>query len=135
MRMTRKGVLTAVVVVSSACAGVSASAAQASPVGGNGLVPTQWTCADVDGNAYTADVSLPAAFTAPTQGVARRQFPGILTGYTPATSGEPALPLGPYQVLTGSNGNKNGAVSGTLLFCTNQALGVTSPLTVAHAGS
>lgn len=135
MRMTRKGVLTTVVVVSSACAGALASAAQASPVGGNGLVPTQWTCADVDGNAYTADVSLPAAFTAPTQGVARRQFPGILTGYTPATSGEPTLPLGPYQVLT-NNGNKNGAANGTVLTCTlvNPAIpGVT--VTVGHAGS
>ena len=135
MRMTRKGVLTTVVVVSSACAGALASAAQASPVGGNGLVPTQWACADVNGNAYTADVSLPAAFTAPTQGVARRQFPGILTGYTPATSGEPALPLGPYQVLT-NNGNKNGAANGTVLTCTlvNPAIpGVT--VTVGHAGS
>jgi len=137
MRMTRKGLMTAVVVVSSAFPGVLASAAQASPVGSQGLVPTTgWDCVDANGNEYTANVSLPAAFNAPVPaGQARRRIPGILTSYIPANAGEPALPLGPYQVLTGSNGNKNGAVSGTLLFCTNQALGVTSPLTVAHAGS
>ena len=138
MRMSRKGLMTALVVVSSACAGVLASAVQASPAGSQGLVPTVWDCFDGGfqvGNEYTADVSLPAAFTAPTQGVARRQFPGILTGYTPATSGEPALPLGPYQVLT-NNGNKNGAANGTVLTCTlvNPAIpGVT--VTVGHAGS
>ena len=137
MRMTRKGLMTAVVVVSSAFPGVLASAAQASPVGSQGLVPTTgWDCVDANGNEYTANVSLPAAFNAPVPaGQARRRIPGILTSYLAASAGEPALPLGPYQVLTDSNGNKNGAASGTLLLCTNKALGVISPLTVAHAGS
>ena len=139
MRMTRKGLMTAVVVVSSACAGVLASAVQASPAGSQGLVPTVWDCFDGGfqvGNEYTADVSLPAAFNAPVPaGQARRRIPGILTSYIPANAGEPALPLGPYQVLT-NNGNKNGAANGTVLTCTlvNPAIpGVT--VTVGHAGS
>jgi hypothetical protein len=116
--------MTAVVVVSSACAGVFVSAAQASPVGSQGLVPTQWSCSDVNGNAYYAYVSLPAAFNAPVPagGRATRSFPGILTAYIPTNpvdpALEPALPLGPYHVLPAvSPPNKNGIVTGTVLSC------------------
>jgi hypothetical protein len=134
--MTRKGIMTAVVVVSSACAGVLASAAQASPVGSHGLMPSVWDCFDVNGNEYTADVSLPAVFNAPGPGASRATFPGILTAYTPTKPGEPALPLGPYQQLPPvAQGNKTGVANGTVLTCTlvNPPIpGVT--VTVAHVG-
>ena len=141
MRMSRKGLMTAVVVVSSACAGVLASAVQASPAGSQGLVPTVWDCFDGGfqvGNEYTADVSLPAAFNAPvTGGRTTRSFPGIVTKLIPKNSGEPTLPLGPYHVFpAASPPNKNGIVNGTQLTCTLTNPPVVPPvvLTAAYAG-
>ena len=141
MRMSRKGLMTAVVVVSSACAGVLASAAQASPVGSQGLLPTVWDCFETanPNNTYSnVQASLPAAVNASGPGASHATLPGILTGYTADNAGEPALPFGPYQqVLLDSQGDKTGALKGIVLTCTatSPAAIAGTTLTVAHAGS